>query len=154
MGRQNFLNDEPWDEAHGDKQIRTRMFERPLGAMLGASLYELLPGSPVSRCTCTTAPRRCSFRQRHADAPQREDRGAAFAGRRRVLPRGHRRAPYVHEPDQRARATSRDLAGRFPDVLAYPEQGNAWVATRDPEFPAPEVGDKGIIARFELPAEE
>jgi hypothetical protein len=27
-------------------------------------------------------------------------------------------------------------------------------ATRDPEFPAPEVGDKGIIARFELPAEE
>jgi hypothetical protein len=36
----------------------------------------------------------------------------------------------------------------------YPEQGIAWVATRDPEFPAPEVGDKGIIARFELPAEE
>jgi mannose-6-phosphate isomerase-like protein (cupin superfamily) len=46
MDRQNFLNDEPWDEVHGDKQIRTRMFERPLGAMLGASLHELLPGSP------------------------------------------------------------------------------------------------------------
>jgi hypothetical protein len=25
---------------------------------------------------------------------------------------------------------------------------------RDPEFPAPEVGDKGIIARFDPPAEE
>ena len=25
---------------------------------------------------------------------------------------------------------------------------------RDPEFPAPEVGDKGIIPRFELPTDE
>lgn len=45
-------------------------------------------------------------------------------------------------------------AGRLPDVVAYPEQGIAWVATRDPDFPTPETGDKGIIARFELPAEE
>lgn len=45
-------------------------------------------------------------------------------------------------------------AGRFPDVLAYPEQRIAWVATRNPDFPAPERGDKGIIARFELPLEE
>ena len=43
--------------------------------------------------------------------------------------------------------------GRFPDVVAYPEHGIVWVATRDPDFPAPEGGDKGIIARFELPAE-
>ncbi len=45
-------------------------------------------------------------------------------------------------------------AGRFPDLVAYPEQGIPWVAARDPEFPAPQVGDKGIIARFELLAEE
>ncbi len=42
-------------------------------------------------------------------------------------------------------------AGSFPDVVAYPEHGYAWVATRDPDV-KPE-GDPGIIARFELPME-
>ena len=45
-------------------------------------------------------------------------------------------------------------AGSFPDVVAYPEHGYAWVATRDPD---PELlaqgGDPGIIARFEIPVE-
>jgi uncharacterized cupin superfamily protein len=45
-------------------------------------------------------------------------------------------------------------AGSFPDVVAYPEHGYAWVATRDPD---PELlargGDPGIIARFEIPLE-
>ena len=45
-------------------------------------------------------------------------------------------------------------AGGFPDVVAYPEAGYAWVATRDPD---PELlargGDPGIIARFEIPIE-
>jgi hypothetical protein len=40
------------------------------------------------------------------------------------------------------------------DVVAYPEHGYAWVATRDPH---PELlargGDPGIIARFEIPIE-
>ena len=39
---------------------------------------------------------------------------------------------------------------RFPDVVAYPERGVAWVATRHPERPVPEGGDEGVIARFEL----
>src|SRR5581483_4181842 len=45
-------------------------------------------------------------------------------------------------------------AGSFPDVVAYPEHGYAWVATRDPD---PELlakgGDPGIITRFEIPIE-
>ena len=45
-------------------------------------------------------------------------------------------------------------AGSFPDVVAYPEHGYAWVATRDPD---PELlargGDPGIISRFEIPIE-
>ena len=45
-------------------------------------------------------------------------------------------------------------AGVFPDVVAYPEDGYAWVATRDPD---PKLlakgGDPGIIARFEIPIE-
>ena len=37
-------------------------------------------------------------------------------------------------------------AGGYPDVVAYPEDGYGWVATRVPELPAGE--DPGIIARF------
>ena len=40
---------------------------------------------------------------------------------------------------------------RFPDVVAYPEQGYAWVATRHPERAVPEGGDSRVIARFDLP---
>ena len=43
---------------------------------------------------------------------------------------------------------------RFPDVVAYPERGVAWVATRHPERPVPQSGDQGVIARFELPPDE
>jgi uncharacterized cupin superfamily protein len=43
---------------------------------------------------------------------------------------------------------------RFPDVVAYPERGVAWVATRHPERPVRANADKGIIARFELPTEQ
>ena len=45
-------------------------------------------------------------------------------------------------------------AGVFPDVVAYPEHGYAWVATRDPDTEAlARGGDPGIIARFEIPIE-
>jgi hypothetical protein len=37
-------------------------------------------------------------------------------------------------------------------VVAYPERGYAWVATRHPERPLAEGADKGIIARFDLPS--
>jgi uncharacterized cupin superfamily protein len=43
---------------------------------------------------------------------------------------------------------------RFPDVVAYPGQGVAWVATRHPERRVPQDGDEGIIARFDLPRGE
>jgi hypothetical protein len=42
---------------------------------------------------------------------------------------------------------------RFPDVVAYPERGVAWVATHHPGRPRREGDDKGVIARFELPPE-
>jgi uncharacterized cupin superfamily protein len=45
-------------------------------------------------------------------------------------------------------------AGSFPAVVAYPEHGYAWGATRDPDpDPVAEGGDPGIIARFEIPIE-
>jgi hypothetical protein len=45
-------------------------------------------------------------------------------------------------------------AGGFPDVVAYPEDGYAWVATRDPDPDLlAQADDPGIIARFEIPVE-
>ena len=45
MRRLSFLEDEPWDDVEDDKRVR--WFGHPFGAdVLGASLRELLPGSP------------------------------------------------------------------------------------------------------------
>ena len=47
MNRLNFLADEPWDEVDDADRTRVRWFGHPFGAdILGASLRELLPGSP------------------------------------------------------------------------------------------------------------
>ena len=47
MYRLNFLADQPWDEVNDDARMRVRWFGHPFGAdVLGASLRELLPGSP------------------------------------------------------------------------------------------------------------
>ena len=47
MYRLNFLADEAWDEVDDDHRMRVRWFGHPFGAdILGASLRELLPGSP------------------------------------------------------------------------------------------------------------
>jgi uncharacterized cupin superfamily protein len=155
MSRQNFLNDEPWSETHEARQIRTRMFERPLGAMLGSSLYELLPGSLGFSLHMHYGAEEMFFvvsgtpTLRNGKTEEQLSPGDVV-----YCPEGidglHTFANPTNEP-VRILALS---AGRFPDVLVYPEQGIAWVATRDPEFPEPEVGDKGIIARFELPTED
>ena len=59
----------------------------------------------------------------------------------------------ANPPDEPVRLLAMS-AGSFPDVVAYPEDGYAWVATRDPD---PDLlakgGDPGIIARFEIPIE-
>jgi uncharacterized cupin superfamily protein len=155
MSRQNLLGDEPWDEIHEDTQIRTRMFDRHLGAMLGSSLHELLPGSPGFKLHMHYGSEEIFFvlsgtpTLRNGQTEEQLSPGNVV-----FCPEGidglHTFTNPTHEP-ARILAVS---AGRFPDVVAYPEQGIAWVATRDPEFPAPEVGDKGIIARFDLPTEE
>ena len=45
-------------------------------------------------------------------------------------------------------------SGSFPDVVACPEDGYAWVATRNPHRdPREWGGDPGIIARFEIQIE-
>lgn len=156
MSRPSFLSDEPWDdETQADFQIRTRMFERRLGAMLGASVYELLPGSPEGWLHMHYGREEMFFVVSGTPTlrtGQSEERLAP--GDVVTCPEGVDGLHTFSNPSDRPARILAVSASRFPDVVAYPEHGHAWVATRDPEFPAPAQGDPGIIARFDLPAQE
>jgi uncharacterized cupin superfamily protein len=136
-------------------QVRTRVFARQVDDVLSASLYELLPGSPGDRLhmhygieemffVLSGTPTLRNGRTEEQLAPG--DVVHCPEGRDGLH-------TFVNPTSQPARILAVS-SRRFPDVLVYPEQGIAWVATRNPDFPAPDEGDPGIIARFELPAEE
>lgn len=151
MGRQDFLADEPWDQQHGPERIRTRVFHRSPGASLGGSLHELMPGSPGFRLHMHYGCEELFFVLsgrpvlRTGSGEEQLEPGAVVH-----CPEGvaglHTFTNPTNEP-VRILAVS---AGRYPDVVAYPEHGIAWVATRDPDRD-PDSDDRGIIARFDLP---
>lgn len=153
MTRQNFLHDEPWDEEYEDHQIRSRVFWRPRSAMMGASLHELRPGSPGFWLHMNYGGEEMFFvvsgrpTFRNGETEEQLSPGDFV-----YCPEGREGLhTFTNPTDEPARILAIG-AGRFPDVVAYPEQGHAWVATRDPEL-VPTGEDKGIIARFELPTE-
>jgi uncharacterized cupin superfamily protein len=151
MRRLNFLDDEPWDEVEDDH--RRRWFGHPFGAdVLGASLTELLPGADGGPLHLHYGVEEMFFvlsgtpTVRTPDGEERLSPGDVV-----YFPEGpaglHTFSNPTSEPARFLGISSK----RFPDVVAYPERGVAWVATRHPERPVPEGGDEGIIARFELP---
>ena len=152
MRRLNFLEDEPWDEA-GDDLKRARWFGHPFGAdMLGASLTEYLPGSPGGPLHMHYGVEEMFFVLSGTPTvrtPEGEER--LSPGDVVYFPEGPDGLHDFSNPTSEPAACSASRRKRFPDVVAYPERGVAWVATRHPERPVPEGGDEGIIARFELP---
>ena len=154
MIRQNLFSG-AWDGDDEEARTRHRIFWRPAGARMGATLYELASGAPDLRLHMHFGAEemffvlsgRPVFRNQHGEeelatgdfvfCPEGRSGLHAFSNR-------------TEEPAQILAIS----AGSFPDVVAYPEDGYAWVATRDP---APELlasgGDPGIIARFEIPIE-
>lgn len=151
MSRESFLSDEPWDTLHVDHQIRSRTFERPRGSMLGATLHELLPGSPGFWLHMHYGSEEMFFVLSGTPTLRNGTTEETLApGSVVFCPEG---TAGLHTFVNRTNEPARILAvssGRYPDVVAYPEQGQAWVATREPER-EPEGTDKGIVARFELP---
>ena len=151
MKRQNLFSG-VWDENDDESEMRRQIFWRPENARMGASLHELAPGAPGMRM------------HMHFGA---EEIFFVVSGRPVFrTPNGEEQlepGDFVFCPDGRAGAHAYSnptdepvrilaiSAGSFPDVVAYPEHGYAWVATRDPD---PELlargGDPGIIARFEI----
>src|SRR5690349_4446548 len=151
MTRQNLFSGD-WDGEDHDARTRHRIFWRPRDARVGATLYEFAPGA-----------RQDNLHMHYGI----EEMFFVLGGRPsfRNLEGEEQLAPgdFVFCPEGRAglhtfgNPTDEPVAllaigtWSFPDVVAYPEDGYAWVATRNPHREP--VGDPGIISRFEIPIE-
>ena len=154
MTRQNLFSD-LWDGESKEDRTRHRVFWRPDDARLGATLYEFGPGAPEGAIHMHYGAEEMFFLL----SGRLQFRNPA--GEEELVP-----GDYVFCPEGRAGLhTFSNPAGApavvlaistksFPDVVAYPEHGYAWVATRNPEpHLLAKGGDPGIIARFEIPIE-
>jgi uncharacterized cupin superfamily protein len=154
MRRLNFLDDEPWDQV--DDDVRFRWFGHPFAAdKLGASLIEHLPGSQGGSLHMHYGVEEMFFVLSGTPTvrtPEGEER--LSPGDVIYFPEGPDGLHTFSNPTEEPARLLGISTKRFPDVVAYPERGDAWVATRHPERPVPESGDEGIIARFELPGSE
>jgi uncharacterized cupin superfamily protein len=154
MNRQNLFSG-TWEGETQEDRTRQRVFWRPDGATLGATLYEFAPGAPEGRLHMHFGGEemffvlsgRPLFRNQHGEEE-------LAAGDYVFCPEGRAGLHTFSNPSEEPAQILAISAGSFPDVVAYPEDGYAWVATRDPD---PKLlaqgGDPGIIARFEIPIE-
>jgi uncharacterized cupin superfamily protein len=153
MTRQNLFSN-VWDEDE-EAGRRHQVFWRPDDARMGATLYELAPGTPEERMHMHFGAEeiffvlsgRPMFRNRHGEE-------SLAPGDFVSCPEGRAGLHTFSNPTDEPVRLLAISAGGFPDVVAYPEDGYAWVATRDPD---PRLlaqgGDPGIITRFAIPVE-
>lgn len=157
MHRQNLFADGPWDseERGPETGLVHRAFWRPDNARMGATLWGLCPGAAGMRMHMHYGAEEMFFVLSGAVVFRTmEGEEELAAGDFVSCPEGRAGAhAYSNPHDEPARLLGIS-AGSFPDVVAYPEHGYAWVATRNPD---PRLlakgGDPGIIARFEIPTE-
>jgi uncharacterized cupin superfamily protein len=150
MNRQNLFADSPWDE-DAETGARSRVFWRPHGARMGATLYELPPGHHGDKLHMHYNAEEMFFvlsgRLLFRNLEGEEE---IAAGDFVFCPEGRAGLHTFTNPhDEPARLLAMS-AGSFPDVVAYPEHGYAWLATRDPDPGLPSGDDPGIIARFDF----
>lgn len=150
--RLSFLDDEPWDQVDDEHGVRTRWFGHPFGAdVLGASLIELAPGAPDSALHMHYGVEEMFFVLSGTPSVRTPEGVEQLSpGDVAYFPEGPDGLHTFFNPAAEAARIIGISSKRFPDVVAYPERGVAWVATRHPERPV-EGGDEGIIARFEIP---
>jgi uncharacterized cupin superfamily protein len=154
MTRQNLFSD-LWDGEDQETQTRRRVFWRPDGARMGATLYELAPGARGDRMHMHFGAEEMFYvlsgrpLLRNQEGEERLTPGDFV-----FCPEGRAGTHTFSNPTDEPAQILAMSAGSFPDVVAYPEHGYAWVATRDPDPRLlAEGGDPGIIARFEIPIE-
>ena len=156
MSRLNVFADEPWD-MHAEKmQIRGRYLAKPSGAEdLGATMYELLPGSTGFNLHAHYAMEEM-FVVLSGTPTLRSGEGEEplSPGDFVFCPKGiaglHTFTNPTNEP-VRVLAWS---TAPIPEVVLYPELGKLWVVTREPFEEPPEGADPGIVASFDWPPTE
>jgi uncharacterized cupin superfamily protein len=154
MTRQNLFSGR-WDGEVDQDGIRRRVFWRPDDARMGATLLELAPGAPETRMHMHFGAEEMFFVLRGRPLFRGRDGTEQLTpGDVVFCPEGRAGVHTFSNPTDETVELLALSAGSFPDVVAYPEDGYAWVATRDPD-PAllARGGDPGIIARFEIPVE-
>lgn len=154
MTRENLFSGE-WDGEADEEDRRRRVYWRPEEARMGATLYELAAGAPEDRLHMHFGAEEMFFvLSGRPVLRNREGREELAAGDVVFCPEGRAGLHAFSNPTDEPARILAISAGGFPDVVAYPEHGYAWVATRDPD-PAllAKGGDPGIIARFEIPVE-
>ena len=154
MSRQNLYSD-LWDGEDDRGRTRHRVFWRPEDARLGATLYELAPGAPAGGMHMHFGAEEMFFVLAGRPLLRRRDGEESLVpGDVVFCPEGRAGLHAFGNPTDAPVRLLAISAGSFPDVVAYPEDGYAWVATRDPD---PELlakaDDPGIVARFEIPVE-
>ena len=154
MTRQNLFSD-AWDGDDEEARTRHRIFWRPDDAKMGATLYELAPNAPDPRLHMHFGAEEMFFVLSGRPVFRNQDGEEELApGDFVFCPDGRAGLHAFSNPTEEPARILAISAGSFPDVVAYPEDGYAWVATRNPD---PELlargGDPGIIARFDIPIE-
>jgi uncharacterized cupin superfamily protein len=154
MTRQNLFSGE-WEGDNEEAGTRHRVFWRPDDARMGATLYELAPGAHDDRMHMHYGAEEMFFVLSGRPLFQNQQGEEKLApGDFVFCPEGRAGLHRFSNPTDESAEILAISAGGFPDVVAYPEHGYAWVATRDPD---PELlakgDDPGIIARFEIPIE-
>jgi uncharacterized cupin superfamily protein len=154
--RLNVFDDGPWDMAAEKMKIRGRFLGFPSGAKdLGASVYDLLPGSTGFNLHAHYGMEEMFVvlsgtpTLRTADSEEELKRGDFV-----FMPRG---PDGLHTFTNPTETPARILAFStlpLPEVVLYPEIGKVSVVTRNPFEPVPEGADRGIVAMFDLPADE
>ena len=153
MHRLNFLADAPWDQVDDEDRMRVRWFGHPFEAdQLGASLIEYLPQAPGGSMHMHYGVEEMFFilsGTLSVRTPAGEEE--LSPGDVVYFPEGPDGLHDISNPTDEPVRLLAISSKRFPDVVAYPEQGYTWVATRHPDRPGPEDGDSGVIARFDRP---
>jgi uncharacterized cupin superfamily protein len=154
MNRQNLYSD-VWDGENAETDTRHRIFWRPDNARMGATLYELAPHAPEARIHMHFGAEEMFFvLSGRPVLRNRQSTEELAPGDFVFCPEGRDGLHTFSNPTEEPAQILAISAGSFPDVVAYPEDGYAWVATRDPDPKLLEQGgDPGIIARFEIPIE-
>jgi uncharacterized cupin superfamily protein len=154
MNRQNLFSG-VWDGDNEEFGTRHRFFWRPDDARMGATLYELEAGATGMRMHMHFGAEEMFFVLSGRPVFRSQNGEEELApGDFVFCPEGRAGLHAFSNPTEESARILAISAGTFPDVVAYPEHGYAWVATRDPD-PASLArrGDPGIIARFEIPIE-